>query len=277
EVSLGGIFFRPGYQFEEHKLLLYRDGYMAIVNFGDSKNIKVISHRENEFYTCCSLSKNRLYKQVYLSKHGNDGYFVSEIPTPENPNPPSKRVIPFGDFSDRASQTLVSEDTIYWINQSSIVVMDITESDNPKITARKKLVDLVLGHPILLPRDRMVVIETDNDESFGCNVFDISNKDLKKIGKGLFKNHCIKGFCLIENTLYIAHLDYKKIEGKREYKTYFSKIDFSDGYKIDYTKELPFIEVYEEVGSQICWIGVKDDQLAVLLRNREIHRFDLEN
>lgn len=145
--------------------------------------------------------------------------------------------------------------------------MDVSNPSVQKEIAEKEIVGLIVGHPILLLNNRMVVMETYDGNRIGCNFFDISNKTIKRLQKGLFKNHCIRAYHQTENCLYIVHLDFKKTDNERKYKTYLSTITTTENIGVEFTKELPFIEIYGDDSSKILWLVKSNTKIIILLAN----------
>ncbi|WP_299619329.1 hypothetical protein [uncultured Tenacibaculum sp.] len=282
-VELGGRFYEPSFQFVGQKLLLIakRGNRIAIIDFENIENPTVVLQKtKNGFIKGACIAQHKLYIQI-SETHKDKIHFnfqVSDIPTLENPNPEINYVIPVteDDVYNGAFYTQVVKNTIYWINQNSIFAMDITNPDDPQRIAAKKIVDNGIGYPVLLTDNRMLVLEIGGDAWIAVNHFDISNNNIKKISKGILKNHCIRGWELIDQTLYIIHLDFKRINKERKYKTYISSIDVSGNPTINYTKELPIIEVYGEDSSTIYGCYRTGESLILIQGNGEIHKISIK-
>ncbi|WP_130733941.1 hypothetical protein [Flavobacterium sp. J27] len=271
DVNLGSKFYNPNFQFLDNKLLLNnRYGEICIIDFNDYNNLITIFSKDIEGRESCCMYKNKLYSQIYLTN--TDGYSISDLPTIKNPNPKTTIAIQKENISS-GSYALVTNTVIYWINQESIFIMDVSNPDIPKSIVEKEIVDLVMGYPILVANNRMVVIETYDANRIGCNFFDISNNNIKRLQKGQFKNHCIRAFHLSNDYLFLVHLDFKKINNERKYKTYLSAIDINNDFSIRFTKELPFIEIYGDDSSKIVWVGEYNNKIIILLANGKF--FDL--
>jgi len=283
-IELGGRFYEPSFQFVDQKLLL-KDNFgnkLIIIDFENIENPTVVLKKtENGFIRGACIAQHKLYIQI-SETHKDKTHFnfqVSDIPSLENPNPEINYVIPVteDDVYNGAFYTQVVKNTIYWMNQNSIFAMDITNPDDPQKIAAKKIVNNGIGYPVLLTDNRMLVLEIGGDAWMGVNHFDISNNNIKKISKGILKNHCIRGWELIGKTLYIIHLDFKRINRERKYKTYISSIDVSGNPTINYTKELPIIEVYGEDSSTIYGCYRTDESLILIQGNGEIHKISIKN
>ena len=273
KAPLKGGFYKPNFQFIDHILLLRakRGNRIAIIDFRDLDKPKVVTQeREIGYIKGVCIAKGKLYIQISSINAEKYSFEVSDIPTSENIYPISKLVIPTDDTYNSASYSLVVNNTIYWVNQDSIFLMDISEPDNPKAIVTKNIVDLVTGYPILLSENRMVVFEIYDGQRIGLNYFEISGNNIKRKVKGLFKNHCIRGWKLIDNLLYFVHLDSKKINKERRYKTYLSSVTISNDPVINFTKELPIIEVYGEDSSNIYWYYITDNKHIILQGNGSI-------
>jgi|GEM_PF-4881079 len=270
KVPLEGRFYKPNFQFIDDTLLLKakRGNRIVIVNFQDlDKPTVIIKERAMGYIKGVCIAKGKLYTQI-SSLHKEDYRFeVSDIPTIENTDPISKVVIPDNETESSALYSLVFNNTIYWVNQNSIFLMDISEPDHPKSITIKKIIDLGIGYPILLPDNKMIVFEVASDMRIGLNYLDIAGNSVKRKAKGLFKNHCIRGWQLIDEKLYIVHLDFKKINNERKYKTYLSYVDVNSVPVIKFTKELPIIEVYGEDNTNIVWYYINNNKHIFLQGN----------
>lgn len=279
-LPLEGRFYEPNFQFVDDTLLLSvkRGNRLAIVNFQDLENPTVVTQeRKIGSIKGSCIAKGKLY--IQLSSIGTKEYSfeVSDIPTVENRYPTSKLVIPDEEADTSAFYSLVVNDTIYWINQDSIFVMDISIPDEPKPIVTKEIVDLGIGYPIMLPNNRMIVFEIAGDVRIGLNYLDISNNNVKRKAKGILKNHCIRGWQLVGNELYIVHLDFKKINNERKYKTYLSKIDVTDAPVINNTIELSIIEEYGDDSSTIVWYSIRENNHVFLQGTGVKHELPVES
>jgi len=106
----------------------------------------------------------------------------------------------------------------------------------------------------------MLIFEIAGDVRIGLNYLNISGNNVKRKAKGLFKNHCNRGWELIGNILFLLYLYFKKINNEQKYKTYLSSVDVSSTPVIAFTKELPVIEVYGENETTIVWYNVIDNK-----------------
>ena len=270
KVPLAERFYEPNFQFIDDTLLLRgnRGNRIAIIDFQDLDSPTVIiKEREMGYIKGACIAKGKLYTQISSIYNKDYRFEVSDIPTTDNTDPISKIVIPDTDEESSAFYSLVFNETIYWVNQDSIFLMDISEPDSPKSIVTKKIVDLGIGYPILLSDNRMIVFEIAGDVRIGLNYLDIASNSVKRKEKGLFKNHCIRGWQLIEEKLYIVHLDFKKINNERKYKTYLSCVDVSSNLVINFTKELPIIEVYGEDNTRIVWYYISNNKHIFLQGN----------
>lgn len=277
-VPLEGRFYEPTFQFSGDKFLLrtVRGNRIAIVDFQNIEAPTVIAKEtENGYMKGACIANGKLYVQISEIHKEDFNFQISDIPSLENPEPEISLAIPVknDDAYNCAFYSLVVDNTIYWVNQDSIFVMETSTLNGPKAIATKKIVDLGIGYPIQLPEDRMIVLETADDVRIGINDLDISNKNVKRKSKGILKNHCIRGWQLIDETLYIVHLDFKKINKERKYKTYISTVDVSGDPKVTSTKELPIIEVYGDDSSTIYWFYISEESYLILLGNGNVYKF----
>ncbi|GGG46743.1 hypothetical protein [Bizionia arctica] len=270
KIPLEERFYEPNFQFIDNTLLLRgnRGNKIAIINFQNlDKPTVIIRQREMGYIKGACIAKDKLYIQISSLYNKDYRFEVSDIPTINNTDPISKIVIPDKNEESSAFYSLVFNDTIYWVNQDSIFLMDISEPDHPKSIVTKEIVNLGIGYPILLSDNRMIVFEIASDVRIGLNYLDISGNNVKRKAKGLFKNHCIRGWQVIDNTLYMVHLDLKNMNNERKYKTYLSSIDLSSDPVINFTKELPIIEVYGEDNTTIVWYYISNNKHIILQGN----------
>ncbi|MDW5288769.1 hypothetical protein [Formosa sp. PL04] len=270
KIPLEVRFYEPNFQFIDDTLLLRggRGNKIAIINFQNlDKPTVIIKEREMGYIKGACIAKGKLYIQISSLYNKDYRFEVSDIPTINNTDPISKIVIPDKNEESSAFYSLVFNDTIYWVNQDSIFLMDISEPDHPKSIVSKEIVNLGIGYPILLSDNRMIVFEIASDVRIGLNYLDISGNNVKRKAKGLFKNHCIRGWQLIDNTLYIVHLDFKKTDNERKYKTFLSSVDVSSDPVINFTKELPILEVYGEDNTTIVWYYISHNKHIFLQGN----------
>ncbi len=278
-VPLNGRFYKPHFQFDNNTLLLssYRGNRITIIDFKDLNNVTALTRESNIGSRKAScIAKNILYTQISDLASEELCYEISEIPSVKNPEPIYSLVIPTNEMDNCASYAVTVENTIYWINQDTIYLMDISDSTNPKTIVNFKIGNFITGYPIKLSNSRILVLETYGDTSFSVNDFDITNKGIIRRSKALLRSHSVRAWQLVGKTLYIIHLDFIKIDNERKFRTYFSTIDVSDDATILSTKELPIIEVYGEDSSNIYWFSIVEDKLYILQGNGNIHDLNLK-
>jgi predicted DNA-binding WGR domain protein len=267
-ITLPFNFCRPQFQLTDQNLLLKNPAKaVVIISLQDKKKPVCIFQEVVEGLEASCLVKGKLYHQT------KNGFHISLIPAPANSVNSLKLVIL--QANNWSKHTLIVNDIIYWIGQQTIIVMDISDPMSPTIIAEKKLLDVVIGYPVKLSKNRMAVLEVYDDIRIAVNFFDLSGNNVKRAAKGLLKNNRVTGFSLMNDVLYITHLDYKKIASERKYKTYLSKIDLTDAPAIVFTVELPFIEKDGDGSSQIVWSRVNGNVLGVLLGNGDVHRLSI--
>lgn len=269
-VSLEKTYYDPVAHFHQNQLLL--TGFrktMALINVDDIQHPTVSEMKINSIETLALSHDNMLYTQ------SREGFSVSEQPSKHNPTPKADMLIPEDDFMDLASHQFIVGNTLYWVGNDCFYVMDIANPQHPTLTATKKIISILSARSVLLDDDHVVLMNTGDEFGYAIQYFNIANNNIKRGGKGILKAHTIRGYDLVDNTLYIAHHHFKKIKGERRYQTVFSCVDVTGVPAVTSTHQLPYIEEYGEPDTNILWIKVVGDEAIILRGNGDVQGLSL--
>ncbi|MGX1930712.1 WGR domain-containing protein [Flagellimonas sp. 2504JD4-2] len=291
-VKINGQYGSTKFYFYDYYLILKLKNKYLLVNFNNASDPKsTLVNEEIPRSGLCDMqymtSHNRLYS---YDKWVPGVFYVSTLPTIEEPNPEKKKVsldlVEADKLKwDKYEDVLVKDDKIYLIVRNVLTTLDISDAENPKIIGHQALKS-GNGRAFLLGQNKMAVMEGQNADEVGCRIFETTSKAPKKLGDILAK-HIVRGYDVENDFLFLCHRDNKfskdKSSGEETYKTYFSIVDVSEkNPSVKQTFELPHMEI--SVLSirindghllKICWMGVQNNQVSILLGSGKMLYFDL--
>jgi len=281
------------FHFYNHYLILMLHQKYLLFDFSDVSRPKCSLVEEKIFRAQYIMalylsSQEKLYSYDYWKK----GIIsISDLPTTSKPDPEkmevnlsSEEVTKINSWQ-KAVAALQKDNRLYWITQRKIVTFDISEPEQPRLLDHKS-VKFNKANATFVGENKLAALEADDEDYVGCRIFEITKRGLKKSGDLLSKN-IVRGHYVQDNLLYLCHRDDKYIKGKAEdeetYRTYVSIVDVSeDKPVVKQTFELPnqekvmrSIRINDSHLLKICWMGVQNNQISILLGNGKMLYFDL--